>query len=57
MLHIAEKLKHRDVLFEFHLKFWNTVSICIPVRSLLYGRQTSNWTNCSTQKEQLFNGI
>ena len=23
----------RDVLFEFHLKFWNTASIGIPVRS------------------------
>ena len=27
--------KIRDVLFEFHLKFWNTASIGIPVRSLL----------------------
>ena len=26
---------NRVVLFEFHLKFWNTNSICIPVRSLL----------------------
>ena len=26
---------YRDVLFEFHLKFWNTASIGIPVRSLL----------------------
>ena len=25
----------RDVLFEFHLKFWNTASIDIPARSLL----------------------
>ena len=25
----------RDVLFEFHLKFWNTASIGIQVRSLL----------------------
>ena len=25
----------RDVLFEFHLKFWNTAIIGIPVRSLL----------------------
>ena len=25
----------RDVLFEFHLKFWNITSINIPVRSLL----------------------
>ena len=25
----------RDVLFEFRLKFWNTASIGIPVRSLL----------------------
>ena len=25
----------RDVLFEFHLKFWNSASIGIPVRSLL----------------------
>ena len=28
-------LFHRDVLFEFHLKFWNTTSIDVPVRSLL----------------------
>jgi len=26
---------HRDVFFEFHLKFWNTASIDIPARSLL----------------------
>ena len=38
----------RDVLFEFHLKFWNTASIGIPVRSL--GRQTSNWSYCSTKR-------
>ena len=25
----------REVLFEFHLKFWNAASIGIPVRSLL----------------------
>ena len=25
----------RDVLFEFHLKYWNTASIDIPARSLL----------------------
>ena len=30
---------YRDVLFEFNLKFWNTASIGIPVRSLLYGRR------------------
>ena len=30
----------RDVLFEYHLKFWNTASVGIPVRSLLYIRQT-----------------
>ena len=30
----CEKM-NRDVLFEFHLKFWNTASIGIPVRSLL----------------------
>ena len=36
---------NRDVLFEFHLKFWNTTSIGIPVRSLILGRQTSNWYN------------
>ena len=29
------KNKDRDVLFEFHLKFWNTASIGIPLRSLL----------------------
>ena len=28
----------RDVLFEFHLKFWNTASICIPLRSLKVDR-------------------
>ena len=33
-----------DVLFEFHLKFWNTTSIGIPARSLLGGRQTSGLT-------------
>ena len=27
--------KTRDVLFKFHLKFWNTTSIGIPARSLL----------------------
>ena len=27
----------RNVVFEFHLKFWNTGSIGIPVRSLLKG--------------------
>ena len=27
--------KSRDILFEFHLKIWNTASIGIPVRSLL----------------------
>ena len=27
--------KSRGVLFEFHLKFWNTASIGIPARSLL----------------------
>ena len=36
----------RDVLFEFHLKVWNTASIGIPVRSLLLNK-----------KEQLLNGI
>ena len=33
---------YRGVLFEFHLKFWNTDSIGIPVRSLQLGRQTSD---------------
>ena len=28
-------LENRDVLFEFHLKCWNTASTGIPVRSLL----------------------
>ena len=28
-------LFNRDVLFEFHLEFWNTAIIGIPVRSLL----------------------
>ena len=35
----------KDVLFEFHLKFGNIASIGIPVKSLLKGRQTSNWSN------------
>ena len=30
-----ELQKGRVVLFEFHLKFWNTASIGIPARSLL----------------------
>ena len=30
-----QKISARDVLFEFHLKFWNTASIGIPARSLL----------------------
>ena len=42
------KQRGNNVLFEFHLKFCNTASIGIPVRSLLKGRQTSNcramWT-------------
>ena len=29
----------RVVLFEFHLKLWNTASLGIPVRSLLLGIQ------------------
>ena len=29
-----EKKLYRDVLFEFHLKFWNTASIGIPDRLL-----------------------
>ena len=45
-----EKNKNRVVLFEFHLKFWYTNSIGIPARSLLKGRQTSNWSNCSTRR-------
>ena len=40
----------RDVLFEFHLKFWNKASIGIPASSLLKGRQTSIWSNCSTKR-------
>ena len=31
----SSKKANRDVLFEFHLKFWNTASIGIPDRSLL----------------------
>ena len=30
-----KKESTRDVLIEFHLKFWNTASIGIPARSLL----------------------
>ena len=44
--------KYRGVLFEFHLKFWNTASIGIPAISLLKGRQTSNWNTCSTKKNR-----
>ena len=29
------RILYRDVLFEYHLKFWNTASISIPARSLL----------------------
>jgi len=32
---IGSQFKFRDVLFYFHLKFWNTNSIGIPARSLL----------------------
>ena len=32
---LATKKSYRDVLFEFHLKFWKTASIGIPVKSLL----------------------
>ena len=32
---ISEPNIGRGVLFEFHLKFWNTASIGIPARSLL----------------------
>ena len=36
-------MEGRDVLFKFHLKFWNTASIGITARSLNQeGRQTSN---------------
>ena len=42
----------RDVLFEFHLKFWNYTSIGILVRSLVYYkvRQSFNWSTCSTER-------
>ena len=30
-----DQMSNRGVLFEFHLKFWNTASIVIPARSLL----------------------
>ena len=29
------RIESRDVLFEFHLIFWNTARIGIPVKSLL----------------------
>ena len=36
MLNLNQRVKlHRDVLFEFHLKFFNTASIGFPARSLL----------------------
>ena len=41
------KLITRVILILFHLKFQNTGSISIPVRSLLQGRQTSYWSHCS----------
>ena len=41
-------LRPRDILFEFHLKFWNTASIVIPVRSLL--SQLSTVRSLSTLK-------
>ena len=37
-----DQTSSRDVLFEFHLG--------IPVISLLWGRQTSKWYNCSTKR-------
>jgi len=44
----GEWLKFQDssrvILLLVHLKFCNTSSIGIPVRSLLQGRQTSNWS-------------
>ena len=49
--------ENRVVLFEFHLKFWYTNSIGIPARSLLQGRQTSNWSLLLNKKEQLLDGI
>ena len=42
-----------DVLFEFHLKFWNTTRNGISVRSLLLDRQTSNWSNCSSKRNNI----
>ena len=38
----------RVIILLDHLKFWNTSCISIPLRSLLQGRQTSNWSYCST---------
>ena len=32
---LIEPKSYRDVLFEFHLKFWNTACIGIPARNLL----------------------
>ena len=47
------RLGDRGVLFEFHLKFWNTASIGFPARSLLIGRQTQ----LLNEKEKLLDGI
>ena len=49
-IHNAGQKVSRDVLFEFHHKFLNITSNGIQVRSVLYGRQTSNWSSCSTKR-------
>ena len=54
-------LSYRDVLFEFHLKFWNTTSICIPVLTGLTAQQkgtTARWYSNKTSLSSLkYNNI
>ena len=42
---------HRDVLFEFHLKFWNTISIGIPVRSNIMYKVDRLLTGLTVQQQ------
>ena len=42
---------YRDVLIEFHLKFWNTASIGIPVKSLVYNKADRLLTCLTAQQK------
>ena len=52
--------KSRGVLFEFHLKFWNTNSIGIPVRSNIMYKVDRLLTGLTVQQKgttELLDGI